>query len=171
MGKYICAIDSTWDLTLFGDNYINFWWSVRVKSVQDMVSKVMDAVGNKKISSLVIIGHGSPGFQGVGCGKGSDPTDEKSLNVESTTGKLTGNAEHYMGLLKPKFETGAIVSLGGCATGAKNDGEILLKRLALILGVKVEAGIDTQRLSPGFEGRVRRCDSNTCTLMPASWFY
>jgi hypothetical protein len=153
------------------DSYVNFWWSVRVNSVQDMVTKVLNKVGNKKIRNLVIAGHGRPGLQSVGCGQHPDPLMQKYLHVESTTGKLVGNAEHHLALLKPKFETNAVVSLLGCETGANKSGEELLKRVALVLGVEVEAGIKTQRGLPGFEGSVRRCNSGSCTLMPPAWFY
>jgi len=171
MGKYICAIDSSWDLTLFLDRYVNFWWYVKVNSVQDMVNKVLQKAGGNQISTLVIVGHGKPGVQKVGCGHDLDPTLEKSLVVESTTGQLVGNAEHHLGLLKPKFEKNAIVSLTGCRTGQGKRGEELLKRLAYVLGVRVEAGVENQRVMPGFEGPVRRCDDKSCILLPANTFY
>lgn len=173
MGQYICAIDSTWDAPSFGDSWVNTFWGVRVNSVPDMVIKVLSRVKNEKISKLVISGHGQPGMQGVGCGQDFFLGNaDKYLWVDMFTDKLCGNGEHFMNLLKPKFEPTAIVSLNGCSTGVGLSGDKLLKRLALILGVKVEAAAtQAQSVLPGYEGTVKRCDSNSCSILPAVWSY
>lgn len=173
MGQYVCAIDSTWEVTNAVDAAINGRSGVRVYSVLDMVIKVSSQVQNEKISRLVICGHGMPGMQGVGCGQEfSHNTVDKCLYVDSSTNRLIGKAEIYLPTLRAKFEPNAIVSLNGCETGFGSDGDRLLKRLAAILGVKVEAGaVKSQYLVPGYEGPVKRCDSNTCSTLPASLFY
>jgi hypothetical protein len=175
MGLYICAIDSNWEATNVADLVINNYWSVRVNSVLDMVIKVSSRAGNEKISRLVICGHGAPGQQGVGCGQEftlEKDKVEKYLWVDMFTDRLVGNAEIYLPTLRAKFEPTAIVSLNGCRTGAGSEGDRLLKRLAFILGVKVEAASDrTQMLVPGYEGSVKRCDANSCYTLPAAWGY
>lgn len=184
MPKYIAVVESWGDMTNYLD-YIqnkNFEYNpieiiantkrtVWVSSVEDMVNKVISAAGGSKIWWLVILGHGFPGWQSIGCGKdtNSDSDSSKHLWVESTTGKLAGNAETYLERLKPIFAPNAVVSLLGCKTGAGTKGELLLKTVSNVLGgIRVEAGTMTQFLLPGFEGPVRSCKGNTCTIYPCS---
>jgi len=184
MPKYIAAVESWGDAANYLDNFLNKSFeanpieiiadtkrTVWVNSVQDMVDKVLIAAGGSKIWWLVILGHGFPGWQSVGCGTGLDPTDTKHLYVESTTGKLAGNAEAELKRLKPVLAANSVVSLGGCETGKGTKGELLLKTVSAALGgVAVEAATNVQRLLAGYEGEVRRCKGNHCLIQPASVF-
>jgi Domain of unknown function (DUF4347) len=150
---------------------------VTVYSVRDMVQKVSMAAGADKISRLTIYGHGSSGFQCVGCGTlgvalKNDLRSEDFLEFSELDGKLKNNAEQYLSQLVHKLSADAVVSLGGCQVGAAPFGDKLLKRMSEVLGVPVEAGTDNQRpLLPGYEGNVVRCSGNLCLTMAASWTY
>jgi hypothetical protein len=184
MPKYIAAVEGWGDLTNYADYLQNKSFefnpieiiadikrTVWVNSVQDMVDKVLIAAGSSKIRWLVILGHGFSGWQSIGCGQGLDPTDTKHLSIESTTGKLAGNAEAELKRLKPILSPSSVVSLAGCETGSGTSGELLLKTISTILGgVAVEAGLNVQGIMPGYEGPVRRCTGNSCIIQSPSVF-
>lgn len=187
MPKWIVAVESWGDATNYFDWYLNRSFELNpyetggnvfgvdykrtlwVSSVKDMVDKVLAAAGNGKVSHLAILGHGTPGWQSIGCGTDLDPDDSKHLYVDG--GKLAGNAEVELARLKTIFNPDSIVSLQGCETGKGNKGELLLKTVSSVLGgIAVQAGTTMQRGSMGFEGPVRRCTGNTCVIRPASIF-
>ena len=140
--------------------------SVTVYSVTDMVNKVLMAAGSDKISRLIIYGHGASGVQSVGCGRVGDSASSKKddfLKVAQIDGRLMNNVEPILSLLVPKLASDAIISLGGCKVGTQPDGEGLLKRMSIVLGVPVEAGFWNQTaILPGYEGPVVRCNGNSC---------
>lgn len=132
-----------------------------VTSVENMVKQIEKTLGkSRKIANLFIGGHGAPGWQGVGCGSSWDVSGAKSLQVDSSTGKLKGPADALIRRLTPRFNKDALVTLGGCEVGQD---ETLLKVLSAALsGIPVQAGKDNQRpFVPGMEGDVVRCKGNT----------
>lgn len=75
--------------------------------------------------------------------------------------------------LARRFTRGALVTLGGCKTGAGPAGETLLKAVSACFGgMAVQAGTDNQRpFIPGMEGQVIRCRGSACTnLGGGSWW-
>jgi len=172
MGRnlYIYVIDGNSDAVDWLDSLFTVG-DITVVSVQDMVDKVLRRVGGNSIRSLFIGGHGSPGYQSIGCGPTRESTGDLSLQLDSATGRLKGNSEHHLGRLSRKFSHTAVVTLGGCRTGNGTAGENLLKELSRILGVPVEAGTANQRpFFPGMEGSVTRCTSSSCETLPSTWW-
>jgi hypothetical protein len=145
---------------------------ILVVSVADMVDKVLDRAGKKKISNMFVGGHGSPGWQSVGAGSGDDTTGTKSLQIDAATGGLMGTATRSLNRLIDHFDSEAIVTLGGCNVGASPDGPPMLKAVSVAIGgIPVQAGVDTQRpLVPGMEGKVIRCTPNAETNVGSSWW-
>lgn len=142
--------------------------TVNVYSVSDMVTKILTAAGSDKISRLVLYGHAKSGVQAVGSGHvinfNNNPVD--FLAVSPVDGKLRNGAEQELTRLVPSLAPDARVSLGGCEVGLPPDGETLLKRMSVVLGVTVEAGLWNQRpLFPGYEGPLVRCTGNSCITM------
>jgi hypothetical protein len=170
LNKYIYVIDGNSDAVDWLDSLFTIG-DITVVSVQDMVDKVLRRLGDNSMRSLFIGGHGSPGYQALGCGPNHDSTGDLSLQLNSSTGRLKGNSEHHLSRLSRKFSHDAVVTLGGCQTGRGTAGENLLKELSRVLGVPVEAGTANQRpFVPGMEGSVTRCNSSTCTSLPSTWW-
>ena len=173
MNKYIYVIDGNSDAVDWLDSLFTIG-DILVVSVQDMVDKVIARVGSNKIRSLFIGGHGAPGYQSIGAGPGWDTSGERSLQIDSTTGRLTGSTtEHHLLRLSSKFASKGVVTLGGCRTGNGTAGQTLLLELSRVFGVPVEAGTANQRpFVPGMEGSVSRCSSTTgsCVSYPSTWW-
>ncbi len=176
MASYIWAIDgNSGDLvsliarlkTSVISAPLNMFASVTVYSITDMVNKVLAAAGSDMISRLVIYGHAASGAQCVGCGNVGNIAKNKKdefLMVAIADGKLMNNAEQALSRLVPKLAHDARVSLGGCKVATPPDGETLLKRLSVVLGVTVEGGMWDQRpFFAGYEGPVIRCNGNICS--------
>src|SRR5262245_40925961 len=67
----------------------------KVWSLMDMINKATAAAtqAGAKIKNLYINGHGAPGFQAVGSGRGADPTGDRSLQIDQNNyGTLLGVA-------------------------------------------------------------------------------
>jgi hypothetical protein len=145
---------------------------VTVTSVDDMVKKVLARVGASSIKNLVISGHGAPGYQGVGSGSAWNASGDKSLQVDSTTGKIKGTSDKALRRLASKFTKDALVTLGGCQVGKGTAGSDLLKAVSDCFGVPAQAGTDNQRpFLPGMEGDCIRCDAKKCSnLGGGSWW-
>lgn len=149
--------------------------TITVYSVKDMVEKTLAAVGSDKIERLFIEGHGSSGFQCVGCGNAENALNNREkadyLEFSELEGKLKNGVEAYLKRLIPKLDTFAMISLGGCQVGSAPFGEQLLREVSKALGgVTVEAGIANQRpLFFGYEGSVLSCSETFCLMMPPSW--
>jgi hypothetical protein len=150
---------------------------LEVLSVAQMVTKVLDLLNQdstKKIQTLVIVGHGSEGVQGVGDGTGLDPTGAKNLQVDPATKddkppKLLGDAQQQMQKLRGKFtdaDKKPIIILEGCHVAKGEEGKRLLKAVSGVVGVNVEASVATQYSSkPGMEGICIRCNSGSCWVV------
>lgn len=176
MASYIWAIDgnggATSSVAWLKTAALSAPWdalaTVYVYSVADMVTKILGAAGSDKISRLVLYGHAKSGVQAVGSGHvinfNNKPVD--ALGVSPVDGTLRNGAEQELARLVPSLAPDARISLGGCEVGAPPDGETLLKRLSVVLGVTVEAGLWNQRPAfPGYEGPVVRCTRNSCVTM------
>jgi hypothetical protein len=144
------------------------WDEIAVTSVKSMVRKVIaranaNGGGRRSIFRLNIYGHGRPGLQSIGDGRGN----ESGKNLSD------GNVHNFndsLVTLKPYFRKDAIVTLHGCKTGKGKEGTTLLKHLANILGVPVQAGMETQYpLVPGMEGDIKRCTPVRCTKHESTW--
>lgn len=105
---------------------------LRVDSVSDMVTKVINKAGSDKIKKLFLYGHGNKGLIVVGSGQDG-----------SVAGKIiNGNQadwEPHLQKLKSKFTNDGEIFLGGCNVGAGQQGADKLKKIADITGVKVIA--------------------------------
>src|SRR5262245_58187194 len=88
--------------------------------VWDMISKIMVKVGNKKIRTLQIHGHGAPGVQGVAFSSTVDESGGNSL-LTDRGGNLVGDG-YYMKCLGAYFMPKGRIYLGGCHTGAGDEG-------------------------------------------------
>jgi hypothetical protein len=175
---------SKFRLYFIDDNGGGFSWlsglftigEIYITSVAGLVDKALaeETKKGKKIDEMFIIGHGAPGWQGVGAGKGetADPNGEKSLEVDDATGKLKGAAETQLNRLKGHFAPGAVVTLGGCEVAKGTEGQKLLRAVSKALGgVPVQGGDVAQHsISPGSEGNVIRCNDATCWVQSAAWW-
>ncbi|HUF04307.1 MAG TPA: hypothetical protein VMM38_09040 [Aridibacter sp.] len=169
MNKYIYVIDGNSDAVDWLDSLFTIG-DILVTSVQDMVDRVLNTLGDNNMRSLFIGGHGSPGYQAVGAGPRGDSTGTLSLQLGSD-GKLKGNSEHHLMRLRSNFSHDAIVTLGGCRTGEGSAGDALLLELSRVLSVPVEAGTANQRpFVPGMEGSVRRCSGDSCQTLSSNWW-
>lgn len=170
-------------LYFIDDNGGGFTWlsglfsvgEIYITSVTSLVNRALHATKDgKRIDEMFIIGHGSPGWQGVGAGKGEedDPDGRKSLEVDAATDNLKGTAEAQLNRLKGKFAPAAVVTLGGCEVAEGAEGQELLRAVSKALGgVLVQGGDATQHaISPGSEGNVIRCNVATCWVHSAAWF-
>jgi len=163
-GKDISVVEDT-----PSDNGFN-WWSgfyrtgeLDVTSVSDMVTKVIAEAGSNQIRHLEIVGHAAPGDQSVGAGQAVDLTGNKSLTLDTSTGKLYGKAEEQLLRLSSKFAPEAVITLGGCEVAKGEKGKALLKRISVLLGnVRVQGSEHTQYAKDGMEGTVIRCMGETC---------
>jgi hypothetical protein len=145
--------------------------NLNVTSVNDMVTKVLAQSGGRPIRSLYIIGHAAPGDQSVGAGQAVDSTGTKTLVIDPSTGQLAGNAEAELARLVGHFAPGAVVTLGGCEVAKGSAGQALLQRVSTVLGgIPVDGGDRLQRLTPGMEGNVIRCEGQTCRVYSKAWF-
>jgi hypothetical protein len=161
------CIDASNDLTNWLDGFFTIG-EIYVTSVGDMVNKIITAWQNSPddIETLVIAGHGGPGFQSVGSGTAWDVTGAKSLQLDpGTPGALLGPAQGQLLRLRGMFTPTAVVSLVGCEVAGGPQGLGLLSAVSSALNVFVQAAKITQRpLVPGWEGNVYRCYRNTCWI-------
>jgi hypothetical protein len=143
--------------------------SVVVSSIPDMVTKVISAAGNDKISRMVLMGHGTSGVQGVGCGENVNlsGTTRNFLAVDPATGMLCNGAEADLNPLASYFSPGARLSLAGCWVASQPVGAALLQRISIALGnVTVEGGLWIQDAAlPGYFGPVLRCSGSNCATI------
>jgi hypothetical protein len=110
--------------------------------------------GGAKYKRIAVNGHGTPGWQGLGCGEASDATGTLSLSVDDN-GVLRGNAFGYLFALRDCFVDDAIVTLRGCEVASGVGGKKLLRALAMAMNVSVTGSDATQHhWWPFREGRL-----------------
>lgn len=104
---------------------------LRVTSVKDLVDKVISSLKpNEKIQKLTIYGHGAPGV--IGCGDGMGYQTGKHINNDTAW-------QNELKRLKGRFTEDGEIFLGGCNTGANEEGSAKLKEVADVTGVTVKA--------------------------------
>lgn len=180
MAKSFTVVDNSWDFALMftkwtgaGQIYLGFSY-ISVGSVEEMVNKLIARAGSEQIESLFIVGHGGPGRQGVGCGRGTGDDDgDKSLKYDlgaSGYHELLGGAKKHLRRLRSKFTDDAVVALGGCSVAQGDAGKKLLSLISFETNTFVEAGDQDQSpLLPGWEGNVVRCYQNTHWVAKSKW--
>jgi hypothetical protein len=144
-----------------------------VTGVPDMVSQICNKMGNEKINTLFIFGHGKSGKQRVSGGKTlSKGGGTTFIGLDTfNTRRLNNTAETYLPLLKPRFsKTNGKVKLVGCEVGFGKHGSMLLQRLSIMLGVPVSAGTVPQNIMPGFEGTVVTANGQQITKHTESMY-
>lgn len=182
MAKSFTVLDNSFELNYFfktdpigallsGVGY----FPVLVGSVEDMVNKLIAKVKSDKIEALLISGHGYPGAQAVGCGRGkvASDTGDKTLKYDIGANggyELAGNAKKHLSRLRNKFTNGAVITLGGCNVAKGEEGKKLLSLISYETGTCVEACDESQSLvTPGWEGNVIRCYHDKFWVVKAKW--
>lgn len=181
MAKSFTVIDNSWDpvmlitrMSPLATATLTGLFPIAVGSVEEMVNKLIAEAGSEQIESLLIIGHGYPGAQGVGCArKVSDNTGDKSLKFdlgEDGYRQLLGSAKKHLRRLRGKFTHNAVIALGGCKVAKDEEGRKLLSLISYETNTFVEAGDENQKpLVPGWEGNVIRCYRDTHWIAKAKW--
>jgi hypothetical protein len=120
--------------------------TVETPSVSDLVRVCQYAAldYSSPIDFLAVFGHGTGGYQGVGCGQMPESSGERSLKYRQIfapgTSRLIGNAEIKLRRLNGVLSQDAVVLLAGCSVGAGSDGTGLLTTISGILnGRRVQA--------------------------------
>jgi hypothetical protein len=109
-----------------------------------MVDAVNAAANGAPLCDLTVEDHGSPGRQQMGKGV--------------LTAEALQDPEMLAKIQELQFAPGAKIELGGCSTGYGEEGEALLRQMAIATGVPVSAGITTQYdFPPGIEGSEVTC--------------
>jgi hypothetical protein len=172
MAKAFTVIDNSWNFTLMAARLspiatitLTGFFPIKVGSVEEMVNSLIAEADPGEIESLLVVGHGYEGAQGIGCG-GSVRNDsgDKSLKFDiGETGyyELTGGAKKHLHRLRSRFEKDAVISLGGCKVAKGEEGRKLLSLISYETNTIVEASEDNQNpIMPGWEGNVLRCYHN-----------
>jgi hypothetical protein len=154
-----------------------------------MVEKILQTVraygGGQCIQILQIDGHGAPGFQSIGMGRGwLDTPDGKSIdsgyfdftfaelqNLARGHNEAAGIAASYLDTLmqlqrlRPFFLSGALAELHGCHVGNGPEGRKLLRGLSNLWGgITVAAGENLQfAISMQLTGPLLRCTPVECS--------
>lgn len=139
-----------------------------VADVESMVQGILRRLGaQQSIDRLIIVGHGASGIIGAGDGEGNGSTlrlsghllpgeqvgtAARGLQVLGLDrhGQLRGRA--VLGRLSGHFAPGAVVELQGCQVGRGHQGRELLRQLADLWRVNVQASIDDQHFDPVLQG-------------------
>ena len=143
----------------------------KVWSVMDMITKAtgLAAQADAKIQNLYINGHGAPGFQAVGSGRGSDTIGDRSLQIDQANyPQLLGVAAWAgLGTLTDYMADDAMVTLSGCQVAAGPNGKALLRAIAAVIGTWVQA-CDAKQYAwiPGWEGNLYKCSPDGDILCP-----
>jgi hypothetical protein len=110
-----------------------------VTSVAAMVTAAQyDTIGNGRMLDFIAIwGHGTGGFQGLGCGKKYEDTGVRSLRYQSMVlhgqPHLLGTATQNIKALNGVLSNQAEVLLGGCSVGDGLLGTGLLTTISSLL--------------------------------------
>ncbi|HNW78414.1 MAG TPA: DUF4347 domain-containing protein [Candidatus Competibacteraceae bacterium] len=172
----LCITDAN-GYQLFDYRFLNSYGNgeeIRVCSVMEMINKVKELASQRRsrIRHLYINGHGAPGYQAVGAGRGWDESGERSLQLDpedrSWNGCLRGVAAWAgLGLLSENLTDDATVTLSGCEVAAGEKGKGLMRAVATTMGVWVQAA-DAKQFAwiPGWEGKVWLCSPAGQILRP-----
>jgi hypothetical protein len=94
----------------------------------DMISKIIQKVGNKKIRTLQIHGHGCPGAQGIAFSSTITSNGSRALLTDGS-GNLVGDG-YYMKCVGPYFLPKGRIYLGGCNVAVGEEGADLLRAIS-----------------------------------------
>lgn len=94
----------------------------------DMIVKVMQKAGNKKIRTLQIHGHGCPGQQGIAYSSTITANGSRAL-LTDRSGKLVGDGQ-YLQQLGSYFLPKGRIYLGGCNVAVGEEGARLLRAVS-----------------------------------------
>lgn len=153
-----------------------------VDNIDDMVTRILSGIGNRRIRRLRIFGHGSPGtiqmgpFEYTGHGWSAlrrqgqiAPSDRKKVIHVTLTPDLRYNLyeRNTLEKLRGHFESGGWVELQSCRImevllgnvvggvwDVVADGEKLIEGLSALWNVPVQASDARQLVGGGFEGNV-----------------
>lgn len=115
--------------------------AVLANNVNMMVEKILNRLGSsEQIQMLDIWGHGSSGSQGMGDSAYS--TAPSQLIEIDSSGQLTNRAS--LTRLRGRFASDGWVRLHGCNVGHGRRGRRLLRQLAALWQIPVQAGVETQ---------------------------
>lgn len=136
---------------------------VDVQNVKELVDHVVNNLGpNDCISSITIIGHGSPGNISVGDGQGHDDKKRIGLSNEADWGP-------ELDRIACRFCTDGSVYLRGCNTGADADGARLLHRIKLRLRcatIEAPTGTCNALFTTGDDQQSRPNETSPPTAIP-----
>jgi hypothetical protein len=130
-GINVVSIDTTAGFFDLGGFYLRSMFTVgeiEPTGVWDMISKVIKKVGDQKIRTLAIHGHGFPGMQGVAYSRSLDREGNRTLTLDEK-GNLAGQGQ-FMSCLGPYFMPRGRIHLGGCHAAAGEDGASLLRAIS-----------------------------------------
>lgn len=168
-GMNVICIDTTagfWDKGGFYHLAMLTEGEIEPIGVADMVSKIVQKIGNSKIRTLQIHGHGCPGQQGVAYSTSMDPRGGRTLLTDGA-GNLAGEGK-LLSWLVPYFLPRARIYLGGCNVAQGDGGARLLRAISRACSQAGKAVLTFASESwqnpwlPGYEsiagGRVRYSD-------------
>lgn len=120
---------------------------IDASSVENMVEQVEDSLAEGScISSLTIIGHGSPGSISVGDGTGRiEGKHIRGGALDSTSDIYDAEMARLLARLTPLFCSNATATLRGCNVGDGPLGESFVQNLANLWQVPVRAHVGTIR--------------------------
>ena len=110
-----------------------------VVSVESMVRTAQfDTIGNGRILDFIaIFGHGTEGYQGLGCGREYETTGERCLRFEQMAMRggthLSGAAARKLSSLNGVLSNHAELLLAGCSVGSGSYGSGLLTTISSLL--------------------------------------
>jgi hypothetical protein len=113
--------------------------AVIAPDVRRMVNCIIYRAGNKKVARLRIFAHGNTGMQAVSGGQ--TPSWDQVVAVNNA-GNLV-NQDHLK-LLTGYFAADGLVQLHGCLVGSGWKGQALVKALAALWNVRVQAALVNQ---------------------------
>lgn len=113
--------------------------TIRVKSVWDMVTKVLEATkGQQEKIDIYLNGEGKANFQSVGAGSTQDPSGDRSLQVDSN-GELNQAAKIWLPRLVGRVRGIHLLGVEDSGWSANNKGSFpLFNAIAtLLIGVHI----------------------------------
>ena len=119
------------------DNPIDGEKVIICSTFNEMVNKIVSSSQESRIGSILVLGHGGPGYQLLGCGPGPPGTRKQVLMLGRTAkpgvepaNELIGDMSGILGQLKGRFQQGVRVTLLGCNVAKGPDGPDMLKKVS-----------------------------------------
>lgn len=108
-----------------------------------VISEIKSRCAPKSISRLIVYGHGAPGIQGLTGKDGAGVREKSGLNLEILQDPAQRSQWRS---LRSFFSSDAVMILRGCNTAQGPKGEALIRALAGVLGIPVQASDWYQRV-------------------------